>query len=970
MTELAAIQARAQAPIVRVTLNGTWLQQIVSVDVTMGVEQQSSEATIRMPAEQYPSWDTGTRVEIAMGFGGPGGFLRTVFVGETQDIDTKFLPWFIDIKCAGYLKRLQRNAGNTDPLSEHDDPIITWENKTDSEIWTDVMKLGPVPHYTSGPGDARTIVGPIKLMPGTNLRSIIDQLDQASESGQRTFEYVDNVYRIAALRIPGGTPTWKYVEGVPDTDAGEIQLYSLGRQQSDRDLKNQVIIKGVQPAGTATADVVGAVRQVPSNYWGVDGNKVPIYVPFTLQSDFLETRDQCDAVANRYMYEHNKITDVVQMRTPLNPMAMPSRTVGIRSDRMGLASMTNYWIRQIAHHWGSDGASTDWTLEGGAGALGYLVGLPPVPLVEFKITREAYQQGVYDTLSTVYTVTADGSKSYDPDGTALTFAWTSSNGSTGSGAVFTLQFTQAQWDDTTTPPWVQLDLTDSDSPSVHSASTGQLPPVETNTDEANPAGNTKVIAMYVAAYTTAYATPDGWETVNSWSPGGTNVISVARIGALGTNYFGCSNGAIYKTTDYLASAPALAWTAPSAVNALWMSELDNEIIAIGCANGDFFITIDGFLTAPVLKYNFVNAVQWINGSIESWHQWRVCVGQDVWFTNRDFQEPIVYALVAFPGGVVQQNELTPFNNYASANHGADGIVVKPESGPGYMPFPSLSPAPQEAHITAFIATDELLIGDDQGRSFISSPASALTTPVRKTDIGYGAVHDMLRDNTNPLAAYAACDLALAKTFDRAETWHRVLTFDGSVLRGLRIGYESTPLTIPLLNLTISMSTDDKMSVGLAPAHWHESAFDDSGYPNAVLQTSGQGYAYQDYMPEPPSARAGNALINNSRRVFALPDGKIRKAHFTALAYNQMSFFYINGHAIFVPFPPGIEGLDSVIGRDYSFDIPVDWLLPGENNVLTTCFNNGSAAYFWYVPGYPPGNDFCMGNNWTLVIGDG
>lgn len=790
---LSVVRAASHTPLCYVLINGSVIANIISVDVVFGTEQQSTSATIRISADAYIDYRTHEGVEIRMGYRDIGAGVRTVFVGEIEDLDTKYLPYAIDIKAAGFLKRLQRNAGNTDPLSEADPvPVKEWNSATDTQIWQDIMRLGGVPLYTPyGTGDSRTITGPIKLMPGDSLRSKIDALDQASESGQKTFEQAGTVYRAAALRIPLALPNWSYAEGRPV--GAELALYSLGRQRSDRSVQNQVIITAAKAAGTTTTTQVGAVRQQPSSFWGVDGDKKTIYVPFSLQSDFLETREQCDAVAERYMFEHNKITDVLQMRTPLNPLARPASTVGIRSGRLGLDSVTPYWVRQISHHYGSDGASTDWSLEGGAGSTGYLVGLPPVPLVKMKITQETYQAGIYDTPTTMYTITADGTGSFDPDGTALSFAWSNNKtGDTSTASVYHLQLTEAQFTDTTTPPTLTLVVTDSDLPDAHDTSTGAIPIAATG-DEA-PA---KLIAMYVAAYGVAEATPDGWKTANTWTPPA-NCLCCCRIAAEGTNYFGLESGAIYKTTDYLATTPIAVthWTPGGvAITAIWMSELNTNKVAFGLANGDFYITEDAFATAPVLKRNFGNPVQWINGSAASARQWRAAVGQDLWFTVDDWSTYRV--LVTMAGLTIKQTDLTPFRNYASALGAAGAVVLKTEDGVP-IAFPSVSPAPAEAHMSAFILTDALLVGDDQGRSYLGEPASAAGTLVQKTSIGHGYVHDMLRDNTNPSSAYAACATALAKTFDKAASWVRVRTYNGTTNKALQLGYDSAPLVPPVV----------------------------------------------------------------------------------------------------------------------------------------------------------------------------
>src|SRR6267378_4852111 len=111
------VGAPAQTPLAIVKINGTAIQNIVSVDVSMGVGQQSSTANARMVADQYPSWAIRSTFEVRMGYAGQGGNTQLVFLGEIEDVDTRYVPFFIEIKAAGYLKRAQRNAGNTDPFS-------------------------------------------------------------------------------------------------------------------------------------------------------------------------------------------------------------------------------------------------------------------------------------------------------------------------------------------------------------------------------------------------------------------------------------------------------------------------------------------------------------------------------------------------------------------------------------------------------------------------------------------------------------------------------------------------------------------------------------------------------------------------------------------------------------------------------------------------------------------------------------
>lgn len=772
-----------QRPLAQAWIKNRLVKGLISARVELGYDMATSTASITIATQDAPFWTEEDGIRVDMGYGGSGGALMTAFAGVVESDNRKYSPRMLEVSASGHAKKLQRPYGNTALVTDPPSPAFVYASQTDTQIWNDVMRRAGVPRYDAGEGDGITYgtQKAYEVAVGTKLGDIVSKLDESSKNGQRTFEIAGHVFRRPVLGVPSASVAWKYAEGLLGLSAPYLPIIDITRNVSDKDIQNQAVVKGVSNASESdqTSIPVMATIQAVNDKLGKDGEGNDIYVPHSLSSDFLESRAQCVDVAKRYMIEFNKETDDLTLRVALNPGIFPGQSIGITSQKMDLGSERPYWVRHVSHEWGSSGGFTSVQLEGGAGAEGLLVGLPPVASFEMSMTSEFFEVG--GVADTWYTVTADATTSFDPDGNIVSYAWTATNGASGSGVTWATRFNQAQWDDPDTT--ITLTVTD-DNTGPGGARTNSL---TQNVTAATGDTGTQTDGLYVAGGARADASADAGATWGTWTAdAGATVTCVTRLSP-GLALFGLSDGRLMLTEDHLASAPTLQHTFPAAVTAVWIHEADNQKVAIGLANGDFWITKDAFTTAPILKRNFTHPINWINGSVEQMTQWRIATGSYVWIT---YDDATTVGTLSTQANTVEQIELSNFANYNVENVDAN---IKIESVGVSLTYPALSPAPTRARLAHFLRTDELMVADDQSRAFVKAAGTNALSAV--TAIAGGAVNALMASRTNPKVFYAGTVDGLYKTYDAGLTWYRVRAYTDAGLDALQLGLDSEPVTI-------------------------------------------------------------------------------------------------------------------------------------------------------------------------------
>lgn len=989
-----------QRPLVGVYIAERKVIGIVSAHVELGYDMATPTASVTVAQTTPAFWSETDDIRIDMGYGGSGGVMLPVFVGVVETDNRKFAPRMLEVQAAGYSKRLQRPYGNIALVTDPPTPAFTYSSQTDTQIWNDLMRRSGVPRYDAGLGDDITYgtLNAYEVGVGTKPGDIVGKLDESSKNGQRTFEIAGVVLRRPVLGVPSSNVAWHYAEGVQGLTAPYIPIIEITRNVSDKDIQNQALIKGVgatSETDTTPTPVLANVQAV-NDKLGKDGDGNDIYVPHSLSSDFLETRDQCTEVARRYMIEFNKETDDITVRVALNPAIFPGQSVGITSDKMDLSTERPYWVRHVSHDVGSGGAFTTMQCEGGAGPEGYLLGLPPIAAFEMFVTSEAFEVG--GILSMWYTVTADGSTSYDPDGTIASYAWSSTNGASGSGVVFTTRFSQAQWDDPDTTITLTVTDADTDPTGPHSNTLEQSVIGATGDD------TSQVDGIYVAANGQADASADGGLTWGTFVPaGGAHVVSVTRL-CPGLAYFGLDDGKLYLTEDHLASEPTLVHTFPAAVTAVTVSEVDNNKVVVGLQTGDVWQTLDAFATTPLMRRNFSWPILWINGSIEQITQWRVATGSYVWITYDDF---ITVGTLSTQANKIQQIELSNFANYNVEDVDAN---VKIETVGVSLTYPAVSPAPTVAYLAHFLRTDELMAADDQSRAFVKPPDSNAFGAV--TPIGGGAVHGLMAARINPKVFYAGAEDGLYKTYDAGTSWYLVRGYAGGTLAALQLGLDSEPVTIRLVasiieflslpetpnalaagtiggqripsvgildgtEWTVAQATrnhwplaiDYDMSTGapetVYPDFWTP-AFDDSTWDPS--EYSWGGYSFEGLprawcvgSPRRPANIMQRDVYMLYRHHFTVPtpstpEGVYGRAILTIFGWHQIHKLWFNGTQIHgvgsarsafesqgsIPLLPTRRGIDGI----YTIDV-TDLVVPGADNLIAGYINTYSIGV---IPG--------------------
>lgn len=924
-----------QRPRATVQVDGRAIPAIESVAIDYGYDQETASATVAFRGA-VPAWlDFRQLVQIWLGY---GAYVQVCFTGLVQDVNRTYGPDRYEIRCTGVLGATLLQGPDDRSWSSVLDTTLVGDLLTRSGVTFDAGQIA---------GDDLTLAvrKAVTLSEKQASTELIQRLDEAQ--GYRTFDLPDGtVRRQLVLTLPSATGALRFVEGLNDPDAAEPTHYLLeiGNPQTIRGVHTKVVVTGL-PSDDGT---------VPRAAFAGSSVYAPVQQVYEASSDLLETDDACATLAARLLGDHNRVITEVTIRVAGNPYLRPGMTIQVTAPSVGIALGTPFFVVHVRHAYGpGDGFVSEARLYGGASGSGYRTELRPVAAFTYSVTDETFAD-TGGTPTHYLTVVCDASTSSDPDTpfSALTFAWSATGGdpSTGTGVRFAFKVPATAL--ATTPVEVTLTVSDGTSEDV-------LTQVVTATGAPVAARE-----LFVAAGSHFLATPDGGATWHRYPAAGAFVNTVRAVAPLlptGEGYFGAGTQ-LYRTLDYCATAPTAIHAFDGAVASLWLHESIANRMLVGLDTGKVYLTtnLDAGTGATwrQLPHVFASPVLAVAESFDALGLIRVSSGASLWISHDALGSALQGVSFAT---TARQIALGFAGNYVA---GTGAPYAQEELG-GVLTFPSLSPAVSDVRaVTTHIRDAVVYCADRSGRTFYTDSGGASLT--RGGDLGAGdAANQLLRDGDHQELIYAAADDGVYKSFDGARSWWLMRALTGAGEVGYQIGYGGATLD-QAEQVIVETTTADKACAMIVPGDWHFADFDDSAYPNAVLQTSGQGYGFADYgTPQPPFVRPG-AWANGLRRRFTLGSGRIVGATIEIHAWNQLFSFGVNGHVTTFG-GPDWTGLDGQIERVYTGTLPPEWLIPGAENVISLHVANGSATYTGAPPGYPPGNDFHMGARYRLVI---
>lgn len=387
---------------------------VLNGSVTVGTRQATAQAQLTLNTA-VASVGPGDTVEYRAGY---NGRLSTIFVGEVQAEGVKYYPNQVDINCVGILDRTTRELGEP-PLTGTEDvdadgnpiPLLRWPKSstdtatyTDGQIITDILALYGITNVDIA--DAGIVLSSpdyVALYRTQTGISMIQEIDLYT--GYRTFDGPDGkVYRRVFSGKPSASASLVLLEG--------RDLLDASRNLSSDQIINRVTITGRQTellTPTATIQAPSRVNPRTGKPYIADP---PKYRASNRRTDLLQTEQLCADAAARELGERNRLQESVNVTLPKgNVSLLPSTTCYLISSKLGFSTTSMFFVEEVSHSLGPNGMSTSLTLIGSYAAEGVNPNLAPIAAFTIVIDKELLADG-----TSMYTIMADGSMSYDPDG--------------------------------------------------------------------------------------------------------------------------------------------------------------------------------------------------------------------------------------------------------------------------------------------------------------------------------------------------------------------------------------------------------------------------------------------------------------------------------------------------------------------------------------------------------------------------
>lgn len=519
-----------------VRIAGVVVPNVISVQVSHGFDQINSQATINVYQKPSQAEELAS-VEIRAGYNGQSTVL---FAGQLSGVEWQFFPAGISLDVRSVLWHIGLAWGGVEG---------EYTAQDDAAVIRNILEKYGIPNTAANIESSAWTLGviqPVLLKQGATGQSLISAIDALA--GYRTFTIATGV--VLRRRISGKagpSATWAFKKGV--------DLISAKRIRSLDGVVNHAIVRGLT---YEDLEVVGEAS-APNPYIPTP----PGEAAEDTQSDLVETDAKALEIARRIVGDRNRRPERLELTVIGNPLIQPAATIQVDHPDLGVIG-ARVFVENVSHSVADGGFTTTIRTTGG-NLSGYE---PSAPLAQFSLASyvEAEDTGTPPPVRRIVLI-ADGSGSFDPDGQALTFAWTiapdvgTATPASGTEPVLRTIITGAA-----TAITVTLVCTDADGLTGTAA---QVLPIA--------AGQQLTENLWSAEGTIIAVSTDGQQTWASQTmPGGASATCLMPLAPAWGQLFGCSDGHVYASFDALSNAPTDLGQPHGAVacTAVWVHETD------------------------------------------------------------------------------------------------------------------------------------------------------------------------------------------------------------------------------------------------------------------------------------------------------------------------------------------------------------------------------------------------------------
>ncbi len=534
----------------RLLVGGVLLQPVGATGSTakpgvIGMRWGSSKASpvpvLTADLTRIPSWMVrGLAVDLFVGY--DEEYIK-VFTGHLQTRSPNSPGRTSQIACTGQLHRLFRSIEINDrdvtglTVAQAIQQILDYVGIADSKLNVPAFTLGTKANAILERASSADMVQRLLDIDGLTIyetgagTAIVRKVDSFPAPSPFVTYTTDN------------TPTARIIAGSEEEDPSYIRTRLV--------FTGATVVEGTAPDQTsrtitATAVSVNNLLAQPPLLSGS-------HIDAEGSNPLVDTDAKATEVAARLLTELARVPHRFTLEVPGNPLLELGQTVQLNFPEMNIANRL-YVLEGVDHEISaSRGYVSRLALHGGD-ELGGTIGIAPVADFTVSLVRQVISDRVY------VVATFNGNLSHDLDGTIASYAWSDDETTTPEIATITTAVATVRIDPATITGTWNVTLTVTDNDGLTGAITKSIDVAGTNTLVTIP-------SLFAALDTNASASQNGGENWNDRVL--TGIISVGTRVQDGVQYgialFGASDGKIYRTLDYLITAPTQVATLGVAV---------------------------------------------------------------------------------------------------------------------------------------------------------------------------------------------------------------------------------------------------------------------------------------------------------------------------------------------------------------------------------------------------------------------